>query len=255
MWIILVPINTYWREAWPRAVSSQLTSDHLKQVKRPKSGCVYFAPAIHCGLEKHLNLLVSRKSRNGTIPNSAVTRRRVSLRWSRSHPINSGSQRLVLLMNGSYRWSGSRWAAALACCRWRNPEEAGAEASLLRLTSCYDVSAAEQTIPTFLLLQLCTSTEGNMWERCGRGALTCTHTHIWSLSKVLLLIWHIYLPHTPTGQHINSVWCTCPLQHLLKPLTVLMKMVIVVFPSSFKFNRPWRISSWRFFFFLLHALP
>lgn len=81
-----------------------------------------------------------------------------------------------------------------------------------------------------------------MWERCRRGAQTCTHM-VFVQDLINNLAYIQYLPPTPTHKHINSVSCTCPLQHTLKPTAALMKMVIVVLPSLFKFNKSLRICS------------
>lgn len=59
--------------------------------------------------------------------------------------------------------------------RWCNQKETGATAVLLRLTDCHDVTAADQTILTFLLIRLCASMKGSMWAIRGRDAQTCTH--------------------------------------------------------------------------------
>lgn len=59
--------------------------------------------------------------------------------------------------------------------RWCNQKETGAMAVLLCLTDCHDVTAADQTILTFLLIRLCASMKGSMWAIRGRDAQTCTH--------------------------------------------------------------------------------
>lgn len=148
-------------------------------------------------------------------------------------------------MNDSYCWSGCRWSTARLCVA-----DATRRKLALRPPCCV-------WQPAMMSPLLTRQSQHSCWYgfaparrgACGRDVGEVHRlAHMWSLSKSLLIIWHIYLPRTPTHKHINSVSCTCPLQHTLKPLTVLMKMLIVVLPSSFKFNKSFRICSWRCFF-------
>lgn len=92
------------------------------------------------------------------------------------------------------------------------------------------------------------------WERCGRGAQTCTHMVFVSVFINNLA----YIPTRtypqPPRTHINSVSCTCPLQHPLKPHTSLMKMLIVILARLLKLNKYVRICSSFFFFFFFSIL-
>lgn len=89
----------------------------------------------------------------------------------------------------SKRETGLEWVSlirSLVLHCWCNQEETGAEALLLPLTGCHDVTTADPTILTFLLIEVLCRRGGQYVREMHRLA------HIRPLSKHWLVISHIH---------------------------------------------------------------